>query len=280
MSKGCVYILTSANSEFIKIGGTDFAPMKRIREINSTEPYRSLGPWSLHDFREVSDWRAVEYGMHYAFRSKLSRSPSNQKELFRLAPRAASAHLCRLEPETLIRKPILDRTFQDEDFGKFLDHLFAFTGLLSWLDVQGAWSFVLFPSTAGGRYYTINIGRHEVAFAALPDSIDQPFYHSIVMDRLIRDFPKVKAWIRRRNGKLREGVYTSAMPRATSVGFFGDFEDASEFLRLDGVRRALIAYWTEALIRLKERGVTSAFSRHHNWNAVAELRRRAIAAAV
>ncbi len=63
--KGHVYILVSPNSDYIKIGGTNFPPSMRIMEINSTEPYKSLGPWSLHDFRQVADWKKVESHLHY-----------------------------------------------------------------------------------------------------------------------------------------------------------------------------------------------------------------------
>lgn len=48
---GYVYILESPKTELIKIGGSDYPPSKRVKEINSTEPYKSLGPWSLIDFR-------------------------------------------------------------------------------------------------------------------------------------------------------------------------------------------------------------------------------------
>jgi hypothetical protein len=58
--EGYVYILTSPNSDCITIGGTDYPPLKRIKEINLSEPYKSLGPWSLADFPQVSDWKNVE----------------------------------------------------------------------------------------------------------------------------------------------------------------------------------------------------------------------------
>ncbi|MCA9726434.1 MAG: GIY-YIG nuclease family protein [Candidatus Eisenbacteria bacterium] len=272
--RGHVYVLTTQNSELVKIGGTDHPPMKRIREINAAEPYRGLGPWTLYDFREVHDWRKVEYDMHYAFRSKQSRTPRGQKELFRIAPHRVRARLNALDPEQIVSKPKIDRMFQDELFAGFLTKLFSFTGILNWLDIQGAWTFTLFPGTSGGRYYTINIGRHEVAFASLPDPAEKGSYHSIVMDCLVLDFPDVRKWVRRHRGTLRNDVYASALPRSVSVGFWGSFVDAHQFLELDGVRRALLAYWSEGLIVLKERGAGSVHSRHHNWNAVAELRSR------
>ena len=92
-NEGYVYILTSPNTEYIKIGGTDYPPLKRIREINSIEPYQSLGPWTLADFRQVSDWRSVEYFLHYAFRSKLNKKVEQQKELFKVSPQEVSKYL-------------------------------------------------------------------------------------------------------------------------------------------------------------------------------------------
>jgi hypothetical protein len=50
------------------------------------------------------------------------------------------------------------------------------------MDVQGAWTFVLFPSTSGGSYFTINIGPHEVAFSTLVKK-DQKQENMILVDR-------------------------------------------------------------------------------------------------
>jgi hypothetical protein len=271
--EGHVYILTSPVSEHIKIGGTDHAPMKRIREINSCEPYKLLGPWSLFDFRQVSDWRAVERSLHYKFRSKLVRNIAGQKELFALAAAQASKELGVIEPSLIVRKPKVDRMFQDQEFSTYIQKLLSFTGILNWLDLQGAWTFSLFPSTSGSRYFTMNIGTHEVAFSSGTARGASPT-HMIHMDRLIRDFKDVKTWLRAHSGELVDDNYASALDRSTSVFFGGSFDIALEFLALTGVRRAIIAYWTEALIGLQERESTSVHSRHHNWNAVSELKRR------
>lgn len=90
---GHVYILVSPKSKYIKIGGTDYPPLKRIREINTSEPYKGLGPWRLADFRQVTDWRKVEASLHYAFRSKLIKDIDGQKELFHISVLDASAKL-------------------------------------------------------------------------------------------------------------------------------------------------------------------------------------------
>jgi hypothetical protein len=271
--EGHVYVLVSPVSEYVKIGGTDYAPLKRIKEINSCEPYKNLGPWSLHDFRQVADWRKVEYSLHYTFRSKLVKSISGQKELFAVAPVKVSKHLEQIDESLLLKKPKIDRMFQDQEFSSFLAKLFRYTAILNWLDLQGAWTLSLFPSTNGGRYYTLNIGSHEVAFAT-NRSNGQPPVHMIHMDRLIHDFEEVAFWVRKRSGGLVDDNYETGLYRSTSVFFEGDFDAAIEFLSLNGVRRAVIAYWSEALIELQEKGSTSVYSRHHNWNAVAELKKR------
>ncbi len=270
---GHVYVLVSKACKYIKIGGTDYAPFRRIREINADEPYKRLGPWSLHDFRQVADWRKVESAMLYAFRSKLVRWVEGQKELFAVSPARASKYLEQIDESLLVGKPKVDRAFQDEGFSDFLIDLFRTTALSNWLDLQGIWTLNLFPSTAGGRYYTINIGLHEVAFTSLPAPGSAPF-HMILMDRLVRDHNVVSSWIRKRGGYFRNDRYASALPRSTSVFFYGRFEEAREFLDLPGVRRAIIAYWTEALLKRQESGGLSLFARYHSWNGVAELRKR------
>jgi hypothetical protein len=275
---GHVYILVSPKTDLIKIGGTGSAPMKRIAEINASAPYRALGPWSLADFREVTDWRKVETHLHFSFRSRRDTDVVGANELFHAAPQLISAKLNELDPQLIVRRPTIDRMFQDTEFSAFILRLFAFTGLMNWIDVQGAWTFVLFPRTGSGRYFTINIGRHEVAFSTLPRAAAHKPVHAIVMDRLIYDFPKVARWIEAHEGDFEDDPYESALPRSVKVAFYGDFAEALAFLQLDGVRRALIAYWAEALVGIKERGSMSPFSRYHNWNAVAEIRARLIGA--
>jgi hypothetical protein len=272
---GYVYILTSPKSDCAKIGGTDYPPLKRIKEINSVEPYRSIGPWSLSDCRQVSDWRSVKNFLHYAFRSKLNKEINNQKELFFASSHEASLKLNEIDESLTIKKPKIDRMFQDSVFVEYLINLFKLTGILNWLDIQGAWTFVLFPSTSGGRYYTLNIGPHEVAFSTLPRK-DKSQVNMILVDKLIFDYQNVVKWVKKHQGKIVEDNYSSALPRSASIIFRGDFNAPTEFLQLDGVRRALIAYWNEALIGLKERSVASVYSRFHNWNAIAELHKRII----
>ena len=46
VSEGFVYILTSPNSPYIKIGGTEHPPAVRLRSINSGSAYEAHGPWT------------------------------------------------------------------------------------------------------------------------------------------------------------------------------------------------------------------------------------------
>ncbi len=268
--QGYVYILQSPNCNCIKIGGTDYPPLKRIKEINATEPYKSLGAWSLADFRQVTDWRTVEHNLHYQFRSSLNKEIQNQKELFHLSVAEASKALSALNPAEIIYKPKIDRMFQDDAFLSYVVRLFKFTGLIHWIEQQGIWTFVLFPSTNGGRYFTLTIGSHEVAFSTLSKK-DSPQMNMLVMDSLILDFPEVKKWIKNHNGNIKKTEYDTALNHSVSIMFEGNFEDVAELFSLDGIRRALIAYWYESLIKKSEEAKLSTYERYHNYNAVAKL---------
>ncbi len=265
--------MTSPNSDCIKIGGTDYPPLKRIKEINLSEPYKSSGPWSLADFRQVKDWRKIEYNLHYTFRNNLNTSIEQQKELFHVSVQEATKLLNNIDPGNIINKPKIDRMFQDEDFLNYITNLFMFSGLMNWINIQGAWTFVLFPGTSGGRYFTLNIGPHEVAFSTLGKK-NKPQINMILLDRLILDFGKATNWISNHKGSFEVDHYATALPRSVSITFPGSFEDVNEFLALDGVRRALIAYWNEALIRMKEKEIMSVYARFHNWNAIAKIHYR------
>ena len=269
---GYVYILSSPSCDCIKIGGTDFPPLKRIREINNKEPYMSLGPWSLCDFRQVNDWRDVENNLHYTFRSKLDTKIEKQKELFHLSIFEASKKLNEIDPEKIVGKPKVDRLFQDELFLEYLKSLFKFTGLLNWINIQGIWTFALFPLTNGGRYFTINIGPHEVAFSTLEKGNEKQI-NMILVDKLILDFKKVSLWIKKHNGTIEESLYKTALPRSVSITYDGGFQESIELFELEGIRRALIAYWNESIYSLKENNSVSTYARYHNWNAIALIKK-------
>lgn len=277
MSQGFVYILVSPNSEFIKIGRTDNPPIVRIRQINSSENYMPHGPWELSDFRHVHDCQAIEAFMHNRFATERCLDIDGTRELFRLSPVEARRELERLDtenPTALVKHEPIDRMFLDNDFALYIEKLFAFTGLPNWLDIQGAWTFSLFPSTSGGRYFTLNIDRHEVAFTTRPRSEDSIPRHSFVLDPLIMKYPKVERWLKDHQGGFYQTPYASALPESVCVQFSASLSEAEKFFRLEGVRRAAIAYWTESLLIMQERGNISLHAKHHNYNAVAMIAKR------
>ncbi|WP_101774465.1 hypothetical protein [Pasteurella oralis] len=160
--------------------------------------------------------------------------------------------------------------FNDIEFRYYLENLFIFSGLTNWILYQGLWTLVLFPSTEGGRYFTLNIGPHEVAFTTL-NKVNSLSEHMILLDKLILDYDGISHWVRKNNGYVVDSSYKTALPRAVCVYFKGDFKTSLEFLTLDGVRRALIAYWQEALFQLKDTKKQSIYARFHNYNAVIKL---------
>jgi len=273
MAEGFVYVLVSTNSEFVKIGRTQKTPFHRVREINLSPSYAQAGPWDVSDFRQVKDCAAVESYLHRRFADKRTETVSGAEELFAISPveaRRALDDTIDIDPDMLVHRATLDRMI-DRDFSLYLRKLFKFTGLTAWLSVQGAWVFTLYTSTEGGAYFTISIGRTAVAMSVLPRP-DRPLpRHEITLDRLILDFGEVTRWVDAHKGKTCEDRWPAALPRSVTFFFFADFAEAELFFSLDGVRRAMIAYWTEALIGLRERGSLSLYARHHNYNAVARI---------
>nr|UOP05442.1 GIY-YIG nuclease family protein [Conchiformibius kuhniae] len=149
-TQGYVYVLVSPNCDSLKIGGSDYPPFKRLKEINHSEPYKHWGKWELADFRQVRNWRKVKRSLHYAFRSRLNTRLPHQKELFRISLKEASDAFHAVDEDEIIGKPKVDRMFYDAPFRDYLQQLFVFAGLTHWLAYQGAWTFVLFPATEEG----------------------------------------------------------------------------------------------------------------------------------
>jgi hypothetical protein len=96
------------------------------------------------------------------------------------------------------------------------------------------------------------------------------FTHFLVLDRLILEYPETVIWIGNRKGSVQEAEYVGA-DRAVVIHFDEDFADAEKFFGLPGVRRALIAYWAEALADLRQRDAKSVFARYHSYDAVSQL---------
>jgi hypothetical protein len=77
-------------------------------------------------------------------------------------------------------------------------------------------------------------------------------------------------WIGRRDGTVDVAEYVAA-ERAVVVSFTDSFANAERIFGLPGVRRALIAYWAEALADLRQRKAKSVFARYHSYDAVSKL---------
>ena len=148
--------------------------------------------------------------------------------------------------------------------------LFQLSGLFGNLDIQGAWTLSVLPTTMGGRWFTLNIGSHEVAFSGRKPT-DKKFWHCLVVDRLILEYPDTIIWIGKHSGEVKEAPHATVRERAVLISFLEDFANAEKVLRLPGMRRALIAYWSESLADLRERGAKSSFARYHSYDAVSQL---------
>ncbi|MEH2478659.1 hypothetical protein V1282_002016 [Nitrobacteraceae bacterium AZCC 2146] len=269
MPQGFVYILVSPNSDYIKIGGTERPIAERLRGINGTDSYADHGPWQLSDFLHVTDWRLVEGGMHQHFNDRNIRDVIGARELFGVAPHEARQKLRSTGATLRVDHEKTNALFANRDVRLFLYRLFELSGLFGSLDIQGAWTLTSMPKTNGGRWFTLNIGSHEVAFTSRQPS-EGRFLHHLVLDRLILDYPETIMWLGRHNGDVQVAEYAAAQ-RAVLISFEEDFAKAERVFRLPGIRRALVAYWADSLADLRERGAKSVYARYHSYDAVSEL---------
>jgi len=270
MSQGFVYILVSPNSDCIKIGGTERSIEDRIRQINGTESYADHGPWQLSDFLQVTDWQLVERGLHQHFQEQKARDIAGTRELFDVSPHTARVKLRQTSVHLRVEHDRTLQLFEHPEVKLFLFRIFQLTGLFGNLDIQGSWTLTILTSTMGGRWFTLNIGSHEVAFSTRSRSEQQPT-HYLVLDRLILEYPETIIWIGRHGGKVEDADYKTARERAVTVTFQSDFASAEIIFGLPGMRRAMIAYWSESLADLRERSVKSTYARYHSYDAVSEL---------
>jgi hypothetical protein len=270
MAQGFVYVLVSPNSDYIKIGGTEHPISARLRQINGTASYADHGPWVLSDFLQVTDWQLVERKIHRHFEAQKIRDVAGTRELFSVPPHSARMQLRDTDPNLRVGHDKTARLFKDRALKLFLFKLFQLSGLFGNLDIQGSWTLSILTSTMGGRWFTLNIGPHEVSFSTKPRNEDAPV-HYLVLDRLILDYPQTVIWVGKHGGAVEDADYKSARERAVILNFHGDFGRAERIFGLPGVRRALIAYWSESLADLRERSVKSTYARYHSYDAVAEL---------
>ncbi len=270
MTAGFVYVMRSAAVTWTKIGLSARAPHFRARELTADAVYGGIGPWEVVDYRQVADARATELALHRRFRGARV-SHGSAIELFDVPPADAVAGLRDLAEADLVRGDLIGRLRLEPSLVGYLSGLFRSTGLGQFLDLQEAWTLTLFPSTNGGRNFTINVDRHEVAFSApLPDGSHVFMLH---MDGRVIDRRLLRPWLRARNGAIRKQSYASGMAGGVSVRWIGTMEDAAGVFDLPTIRRALVAYWYDSLLALRDRGGRSFFARFHDHNAVQELLR-------
>jgi hypothetical protein len=268
MPQGFVYILASPNSDYIKIGRTEQPIRERLGGINRNEAYAPHGPWELSDFVYVTDCNHVESAAHRHFRDR-HVFVEGTNELFSVTPHEAREQLRLISAPLRVDAQRTDQLFHNSDVKPFLYRLFELSGLFGNLDIQEAWTLSVLPQTNGGRWFTLNIGPHEVAFSTRP-LIDGKYSHYLVLDRLILEYPETILWLGKHGGDVQEANYKTA-ERAVLVSFDQDFATAELFFKRPGVRRALVAYWADTLADLRERNARSVYARYHSYDAVSQL---------
>jgi hypothetical protein len=107
---------------------------------------------------------------------------------------------------------------------------------------------------------------------ALERQSTKKFSHYLVLDRLILEYPETIMWLGQHGGSFQEADYKTA-ERALTVSFDDDFAKAERFYKLKGVRRAIVAYWADALAGLRERNAKSVYVRYAEHTGLEEHRR-------
>ena len=267
--RGFVYVMRSPAVTWTKIGLSARAPHFRARELSADPVCGALGPWEVIDYRQVEEMRASELALHRHLQARWVPHGS-ARELFDVPPEVAVAKLIEVAGATLSRGDLIGRLRLEPDLVRYLLRLFRETGLSQFLDLQEAWTLSLFPATAGGREFTINIDRHEVAYAArLRGSDDHVFM--LFADALIGDADAAMGWFEARKGEATVTDYRSALDRGVAMTWVGTMADAAGVFDLPFLRRALLAYWYDSLLSMRDRGARSMQARFHNHNAVQEL---------
>ena len=265
-------MMRSPATTAVKIGRTDRAPHFRARDLGRSGNYATLGPWEIVDYREVEDMDAVEATLHRHFAAH-RHSHGSTRELFDVPPGEAQDRLRSASEGVLRRGDLIGRLRLEADLVGYLHDLFRATGLWNFLHLQEAWTLSLFPSTGGGRYFTVNIDRHEVAFVTEPRAGETRRFMLFVDPKVLRGW-KVNRWLAARRGYVsRLPLYASASPGGGRLSWSGTLADARAIFSLPFVRRAALAYWTDHLLSLQDRGKRSFFARFHNHNSVQELLR-------
>ncbi|WP_180957615.1 GIY-YIG nuclease family protein [Neptunicoccus cionae] len=271
MKSGWVYALYSHQSPLIKIGLTTTSPAKRISEINSSKNYDPLGPWLQLDVRQVKDTRGIETALHRQLNQFSHKGVPTASELFEISPKQARDALSQIPASELLAPLPITNLNLEPDFVAYLIALFKNSGIENFRDIQESWTFSLFPKTDGGRFFTLNIDKHEVAFSRPITSEASLVHHEIVVDHMVLKDWRLKNWVKERGGFIESTKYVSSWGNSSTLVFQSTFDHARTLFELPGFRRALIAYWYEALLRMQDRGTRSFFAKNHNYNAVSEI---------
>lgn len=265
MSAGFVYALRSDETPYIKIGRSRRLPPLRLAELNANNGYGGLGPWEIIDFIQVTDAVAAETFIHRSLRDRKVAEIKGAKELFSITAIEATEALSSCPDEIYAGAEKLARLRHDAGLQSLLRTVFDVTGLGLARAEEGRWTLSLYPSTSGGRLFTLNIGKHEVAYAVDPRGQDKIEF-IFVTDRMYR--ANALSRLYRGIGQL---AYKSASSRLQPNHFECSMAEMETKLRDPMMRRGLVAYWMDHLISLKLSGQASLHARHHNANAVREI---------
>lgn len=270
-AKGFVYVLASEKVSCLKIGLTTDVPHRRIQAINSDQTYGPIGSWSLVDCRRVHDCRRVETLLHERFKESRVTDFARARELFAISKEDACNALAELPESELVGARPVSKLKTSPEILRYLHTLFRSSGLENFFGAQGRWTFTLYPSTGSGdRYFTLNIGAHEVAFSGGDGKYE---YHSLVLDEAVLTDIAAISWLSSRGADISaaESRYERARPNSVSFIVRASTSEMDVFLRLPGVRRALLAYWYDYLLEMIENDRRSVYGRHHNYTAVSEI---------
>lgn len=271
MRAGWIYALRSDSTPLVKIGLTTTSPFQRVREINASNNYGPLGPWQHFHLKHVKDTRTIETTIHRRLSSCRSGQIEKTRELFAISPNEARDVLDDIPDADLAQPTPVNKLKLQPDFVSYLTSLFQYSGLQNFRHLEESWTFSLFPSTAGGRYFTLNIDRHEVAFSQPIKGEETAVFHAIIVDHMIAKDKVLKTWLKSVDG------WTARTPHATNWGnsrvicFACSFDECLGLFQIPSFRRALIAYWYDALLRMEMRQTRSLFARFHNYDATSEI---------
>jgi len=271
LKAGWIYALRSDQTPLVKIGLTTTSPFQRIKEINASENYGPFRPWHQIHLKQVKDTRTIETTLHRRLAKHRSSLVANARELFAISPEQAREALELIPDADLAAPTPVNKLRLRSDFISYLTALFQYSGLQNYRHLQESWTFSLFPTTSGGRFFTLNIDRHEVAFSQPIREEPDFVFHAIVADQMVTKDRALKDWLKKNYGWIERTPYASNWGNSRRVCFECTFDEAVGLFEIPSFRRALIAYWYEALLRMEERQTRSLFARSHNYDATSEV---------